>query len=50
MEYVCRVKDYSVYINLQITVAIDKDKSQATIMVVCTAIAKGFPTSRLSHN
>ncbi|KAH9793669.1 retrovirus-related pol polyprotein from transposon RE1 [Citrus sinensis] len=28
----------------------DKDKSQATNMVACTAMARGFPTSRLSHN
>ncbi|KAH9803317.1 reverse transcriptase Ty1/copia-type domain-containing protein [Citrus sinensis] len=28
----------------------DKDKSQATNMVACAAMARGFPTSRLSHN
>ena len=28
----------------------DKDKSQATNIVACTAMARGFPTSRLSHN
>ncbi|KAK9178132.1 hypothetical protein WN943_027322 [Citrus x changshan-huyou] len=35
---------------LEIKVISDKDKSQATNMVACTAMARGFPTSRLSHN